>query len=196
VEFRLAVELGSMPLAFLKAVEETVRETLHQGLYGWQVTDCTVTMTHSGYWARQSHAHGTFDRSMSSTAADFRQLTPLVLMSALKQAGTGVHEPMHRFHLEVPADTFGPVLPVLARLRAVPKAPAMRGSSCVLEGEIPAARVHELQQQLPALTRGEGVLDCAFDRYQPVPGTIPTRPRSDHNPLNREEYLLHVVRRV
>ena len=72
----------------------------------------------------------------------------------------------------------------------------MRGSSYLLEGEIPAARVHELQQQLPALTRGEGVLECAFDHYQPVRGTIPTRPRTDHNPLNRKEYLLHVVRRV
>ena len=42
VEFRLEVELGSMPFAFFKAVEDTVRETLQQGLYGWQVTDCTV----------------------------------------------------------------------------------------------------------------------------------------------------------
>jgi ribosomal protection tetracycline resistance protein len=72
----------------------------------------------------------------------------------------------------------------------------MRGSSCLLEGEIPAARVRELQQQLPALTRGEGVLECAFDRCQPVQGTPPTRPRSDHDPFDREEYLLHVVRRV
>ena len=156
----------------------------------------TDSLAHSGYWARQSHAHGTFDRSMSSTAGDFRNLTPLVLMSALKQAGTRVYEPMHRFHLDVPADTFGRVLPVLARLRAVPQIPAMRGPSYMLEGEIPAARVHELQQQLPALTRGEGVLECAFDHYQPVRGTIPTRPRTDHNPLNRKEYLLHVVRRV
>jgi ribosomal protection tetracycline resistance protein len=66
----------------------------------------------------------------------------------------------------------------------------------VLEGVIPAARVHELQQQLPALTRGEGVLEYAFDSYQPVSGAPPTRPRTDHNPLNRKEYLLHVVRRV
>jgi ribosomal protection tetracycline resistance protein len=133
---------------------------------------------------------------MSSTGWDFRKVTPLVLMSALKQAGTSVYEPMHRFHLEIPADTFGPILPVLGRLRAVPRRPAMRGSSCTLEGEIPAAQVHELEQQLPALTRGEGVLECAFDHYQPVSGTIPSRPRSDHNPLNRKEYLLHVMRRV
>lgn len=56
--------------------------------------------------------------------------------------------------------------------------------------------MHELNQQLPALARGEGVLECAFDCYQPVRGTIPTRPRPDHDPLNRKEYLLRVARRV
>jgi ribosomal protection tetracycline resistance protein len=191
VEFRLEAKLESIPLfvykaveEFRKAIEETVQETLQQGIYGWQVTDCTVTMTQSGYV------------SPASTARDFRLLTPLVLMSALKQAGTIVCEPMHRFRLEIPADTFGRIVPVLAQLRAVPQTPALRGSSCLLEGQIPAARVHELQQQLPALTRGEGLLESAFDHYEPVRGTIPTRPRTDHNPLNRKEYLLHVVRRV
>jgi ribosomal protection tetracycline resistance protein len=193
VEFRLAVELGSMPFSFFKAVEDTVTEAMAQGVHGWQVTDCLVTMTHSGYWARQSHSHGTFDKSMSSTAGDFRNLTPLVLMDALRQAGVQVYEPIHRFTLEVPADTLGSVLPALARLRAVAEASARPGT---VEGQIPAARVHQLQQQLPSLTRGEGVLESTFDSYQPVRGTIPSRPRTDHNPLNRKEYLLNVVRRV
>jgi ribosomal protection tetracycline resistance protein len=196
VRFRLEVELGSMPFAFFKAVEETVTETLRQGMHGWQVTDCVVTMTHSGYWPRQSHAHAHFDKSMSSTAGDFRNLTPLVLMDALKQAGTGVYEPVHRFHLEIPADTYGPVLPALARLRAVPGAPVMRGSLCLLDGQIPAAQVRALEEQLPALTRGEGVLEATFGHYRPVRGDVPERPRTDHNPLNREEYLLRVARRV
>jgi ribosomal protection tetracycline resistance protein len=196
-QFRLATEvLGTMPLAFFTAVEDTVLETLRQGLYGWQVEDCIVTMTHTGYAPRQSHAHQGFDKSMSSTGADFRHLTPLVLMSALQLAGTRVYEPMHRFRLEFPADAFGATAPVLARLRAVPDTQEMRGASYVLEGEIPAARVHELRQQLAALTRGEGVLESAFARYEPVSGTVPTRPRTDHNPLNRKEYLLHVTRRV
>ncbi len=74
----------------------------------------------------------------------------------------------------------------------------MRVSSSVLEGEIPAARVHELQQQLPVLTHGEGVLETDFDvcRYRPVGGAPPTRPRTDHNPLNRKEYLMRLARRV
>ncbi|MBA2715010.1 MAG: GTP-binding protein, partial [Rubrobacteraceae bacterium] len=87
---------------------------------------------------------------------------------------------------------------VLARLRAFVQTQEMRGSSYVLEGEVPAARVHELQQHLPALTRGEGVLECDFavDRYQRVGGEVPTRPRTDNNPLDRKEYLLHVTRRL
>jgi ribosomal protection tetracycline resistance protein len=196
ITFRLGIELGSLPMAFIKAVEETVTATLRQGLHGWQVTDCTVTLVRSGYWAKQSRAHGTFDKSMSSTAGDFRNLTPLVLMAALRDAGTQVYEPMHRFHLDVPADTLGAVLPVLIRTGAVPLTQSVRGSSCLLAGDVPAARVHELQRQLPSLTRGEGMLDAAFDHHQPVRGTVPTRSRSDHNPLNRKEYLLHVVRRV
>ena len=197
VDFRLETHvLGTMPIAFFRAVEVTVRETLRQGLHGWEVTDCTVAMTHSGYLPRQSHAHQRFDKSMSSTGADFRGLTPLVLMSALKQAGTAVCEPIYRFYLEAPADTLGTTLPVLTRLRAVLQTQAMRGSLVTLEGEVPAARMHELQQQLRVVTRGEGMLECVFDHYEPVRGAIPTRPRSDHNPLNRKEYLLRFTRRA
>ncbi|TCO28457.1 ribosomal protection tetracycline resistance protein [Kribbella steppae] len=196
VTFELEVELGSMPYAFIKAVEETVRETLEQGVHGWQIPDARVVMTHSGYSARQSHAHAVFDKSMSSTAGDFRFLTPLVLITALQQAGTTVHEPMHRFQLEIPTDTTRAVLAALARLRAIPQVPALAAETSTLEGEIPAAAVYQLEQQLPALTRGEGVLESAFERYQPVTGPIPERPRTDHDPLNRREYLLHVQRRV
>lgn len=197
VGFRLEVELGSMPYAFFKAVEDTVRDTLGQGLHGWQVTDCTVTMTHCGYWPRQSHSHQGFDKSMSSTGADFRGLTPLVLVEALRRAGTQVHEPMHRFRVEAPADTLGALLPVLAALRAVPQTTETRGDTCGLEGVVPADRVHELEQRLPGLTRGEGELESAFEHYAPVThGTLPCRPRTDSNPLNRREYLLNVTRRV
>src|SRR5215467_1375973 len=156
--FRLEIELGALPFSFLKAVRETVDEALRQGIYGWQVTDITVTMTHSGYYPRQSHAHGHFDKSMSSTAGDFRNLTPLVLMDALSQAGTIVCEPIHQFGLEIPADTLGQVLPVLARLRAVPLEQVTRGTLCIVAGDLPAAAVGRMQQVLPSLTRGEGTL--------------------------------------
>ncbi|MET7485301.1 translation factor GTPase family protein [Streptomyces sp. NPDC005538] len=197
VRFALDVELGAMPYAFFKAVEDTVRETLGQGLHGWRVTDCVVTMTHSGYSPRQSHAHQGFDKSMSSTGADFRGLTPLVLVEALRRAESQVYEPMHRFRVEAPADTLGALLPVFAALRAVPQTTETHGSRCVLAGMVPAAQVHGLERQLPGLTRGEGEWESVFDHYAPVAhGAVPERARTDHNPLNRKEYLLNVARRV
>ncbi|MFC3448762.1 GTP-binding protein [Amycolatopsis speibonae] len=196
ISFRLEVELGSMPYSFVKAVEDTVKETLREGVHGWEVLDCVVTMTRSGYYARQSHAHGTFDKSMSSTAGDFRALTPLVLMAALREAGTTVHEPMHRFTLQAPADTLGPVTALLAHARAVPNATLTNGGTAELDGEIPAAKIHEVHQLLPSATRGEGALETAFHGYRPVRGAPPSRSRTDHNPLDRKEYLLRVLRRV
>ncbi|MET9707403.1 translation factor GTPase family protein [Streptomyces griseus] len=184
VEFRRAVELGSMPPALMRAVEETARATLARGMRGWEVTDCVVTQTHSGY------------DSVSSTAGDFRGLTPLVLTDALRRAGTRVYEPMHRFRLEAPADLLGALLPVLARLRAEPGPPGTHGRLSTVEGEIPAAGVHELQRLLPGATRGEGVLESSFAGHRPVTGPAPERPRTGHDPLHREEYLLRTVRRV
>jgi ribosomal protection tetracycline resistance protein len=196
VRFEIGVELGSMPYAFFVAVEETVRRTLTQGLRGWPVRDCVVTVTFNHYWARQSTAHGGFDKSMSTTAGDFRDLTPLVLMDALRRAGTVVLEPMHRFWLDLPADALGATLNTLARLRAIPRAPTAHGPSYQIDGLVPAASVHELGQRLPTLTGGEGAMESTFDSYQPVTGAPPTRPRTDHNPLDRKEYLLRVVRRT
>jgi ribosomal protection tetracycline resistance protein len=184
VSYSLAVEYGAMPAAFFNALEETVRETLREGLHGWQVSDCAVTVTHAQY------------RSPVTVAADFRNLAPLVLMTALRRAGTVVREPTHAFHLEVPADTLGRVLPVLARLRGITRTTTVTADQAVLEGSVPAASLHGLQRELPGLTGGHGALESTFDSYQPVSGPMPSRARTDHNPLNRKEYLLHVVRRT
>ena len=191
VELRLEMELVSIPLHVYKAVErfrdameEYIIVTLLHGLHGWEVTDCVVTMTRSGYAAP------------STGARDFRLLTPLVLMSALAQARTAVCEPIYRFQLDGPSDTLGAVLGALSRFEAMPDSPALGAGSFTLEGNVPAARVHALHQQIPALTRGEGTLEWELDCYRPVAGTPPTRRRTTPNPLNRAEYLLHLARRA
>ena len=178
-----------MPYAFMRAVEDTVHAAMTQGLHGWPVLDARVTMTHSGYWPRQSHMHGTFDKSMSSTAGDFRLLTPLILTTALRRAGTTVCEPVHEFSLRVPAAAYGAVLPVLTHVRAVPTRTDADGEYYSVHGTIPADRVHELQQRLPGVTGGEGVLESAFDHYEPVIGLAPERAYVGPDPRDREAYL-------
>jgi ribosomal protection tetracycline resistance protein len=198
IGFRLEVGHQSVPLyiyknvdSFAAAMEQYITGTLRQGLYGWQVTDCVVSLVRSQYSVPDGPPS---TRGPLSSPQDFRKLTPLVVMAALRRAGTAVCEPVHRFRLDTPADTLNALLPVLAKLHAVSEVTATKDTWCTLEGDIPVARLHELRQQIPPLTRGDGVLESAFERYQPVRGPAPTRPRTDDNPLNREEYLHRVTR--
>ncbi len=181
--FGLSVELGALPLAFHKAIEESVRDTLRQGLRGWEVLDCAVTLTHTAYF------------SPVSAAGDFRRMTPLVVMAALEQAGTRVHEPVDRFELEVPITAVSAVLLKLAELRAIPGEPVTGPSTCVLRGTIPAGHVPAFERALPGLSQGEGVFLSEFEAYRPYPGPPPERPRIGVNPLDRKDYLAHTPRR-
>jgi ribosomal protection tetracycline resistance protein len=194
VEVCLEVEPGSMPPAFFTAVEQAARDLLHQGPHGWDVPECRVVVTHSGYWARQSHAHGTFDKSMSSTAGDFRALTPLLVMESLVAAGTRVCEPVHRFTADVPEDSHGVVVSAFGRLGAVPLEVQPLGDLVAIVGDIPAASVHRARHVLPGLTRGEGVMTTELHHHSPVRGAPPTRPRTDADPTDREGYLRRVPR--
>jgi ribosomal protection tetracycline resistance protein len=196
VKFRYEIELGSLTPAFMTAIAETVPETLGQGLYGWDVTDCVVTLIHARYAPRQSHAHQGFSKAMSSTATDFRLLTPLVLADALRRAGTVVCEPVDRYALELPSDALPAVVPALARLGAPAVEEVSRPPALVLSGRIRAASVHALRAQLPLLTGGEGQLDATFAGYEPVRGAPPRRPRTDDDPFDRKEYLTRVHGRV
>jgi ribosomal protection tetracycline resistance protein len=178
IQFRLDVDPGQVPIYiyktagnFIEAMTQYVHHALQAGLSGWRVTDCIVTMNECGYYV----GDGPGKRLLSTprtTAADFRKLTPLVLTGALSQAGTIVCEPMARLSLEIPAAKMGAILSALARLGASVEPPSLRGELVVVETLLPAAQVHGLQQQLPGLTGGEGVLESNFGGYQPVRSNI------------------------
>ena len=182
IAFQLQVDPRTVPLYLYKTVEsfgqhmdEYVRRTLREGRFGWQVTDCVVTMTRCTYSVPDGPPSR---RGPLSTAADFRKLTPLVLAQALERAGTAVCEPIVRVGLEVPTTTIGDVLAVLARLGGVTQAPSLREGLSTIDAVMPVARVQELQRRLPGLTAGEGVLETEFVGYEPVSGRPPTRRRT------------------
>ena len=195
VSLRLAVDSRAAPLYLYKTLESFrahmdryVRETLREGLFGWEVTDCSVTMTRCDYSVPDGPPS---KRGPLSTSSDYRKLTPLVLMQALDRARTVVCEPTLHVSLEIPADTLGGVLAALGRLGAAIDAPSVRGDRACVETVLSTERARDLQRQLSNLTRGEGVLEAGFAGYEPVAGTAPARPRTTPNPLNLAEYLAH-----
>ena len=179
VQFRLEVDPRTVPLfiyktkdRFVEAMTQYIGRPLQEGLFGWRVSDCVVTMTECGYYVGDGPTKPV-SPTPRTTAADFRKLTPLVLMRALERARTMVCEPIVRVEVEIPVDAVGAVLAVMSRLGGVVGAPSVRGTLCVIDGRLPASRAQDLRRQLPGLTGGEGVAEASFDGYQPVRGTPP-----------------------
>jgi ribosomal protection tetracycline resistance protein len=173
---RASSVLGTMPDAFFTAVEESVIEALHEGVHGWSVTDCLVTLTHTGFWPRQSHSHASFDKSMSSTAGDFRTMAPLALIAALEQAGTTVYEPINHFELEIPAATLATVMQSLVDAEAkLDRLPEATQDVVQLQGFIPARRTFAFERKILDLAGGEGAFVTSPGGYQPTQGKTPSR---------------------
>jgi ribosomal protection tetracycline resistance protein len=168
-----------MPLFLFKSVEgfsakieKHVRRELAHGRYGWEVTDAVVTLVEVAY----STADGPPSRrGPTSTSYDYRKVTPVVARRALDRARTVVCEPVLRVSLEVPTETTAALQRLLGRWGAELADQTARGDFATLEARLPAARLHELQRQLPDLTGGEGVLESRFDGYEPVHGRAPSR---------------------
>jgi ribosomal protection tetracycline resistance protein len=184
VSFGLDVPIEQVPIhvfrtgeAFRDALGQAVRQALAEGLYGWRVTDVRVDVPRTGFV------------SPATTAGDFRKLVPLVLAEALRAAGTVVCEPIHRFALDGPAGTLGPMLGALGRFGAIPETYDVRGASYAIDGLMPAARLRDLESALPGLSHGEGVLETTFDGYRPVPPPFPRRPRAEAAPAARRTPL-------
>ncbi|WP_449433863.1 GTP-binding protein [Pseudomonas putida] len=171
------VHAGLMPTSFYKAIEESLFDALREGLHGWPVRDCEVALT------EVAHA------SPCTTAADFRQLTPLVLAAALERAGTQVCEPRSAFSIKLPAASSGAVHCLLAKAGATLSATHLQGDSACIRGTLVTTRLYQLQHDLPNATSGRGFMDSTPAAYAAVAGPPPCRERTLPNPFDRLDYL-------
>jgi ribosomal protection tetracycline resistance protein len=169
--------------AFVLHMDGYVREALAEGPSGWQVTDCRVTIVDAGYY------------STGTTAGDFRRLTQLVVAEALERAGTWVCEPLADLALELPASTALGVLAALGRLGGRVRGQFTANGLSRVNAVLPMANVRSMQQQLPGLSMGEGILEVRPDGYQPIGDSPPKRPRSNPSPLDREAWLASLAKR-
>jgi ribosomal protection tetracycline resistance protein len=190
IDYRHEVEPRLIPLylfrtpeMFATQMEAYVREALTEGLAGWQVTDCRVTMTDCGY------------ASPSTSPADFRRLTQLVLMTALERGGTWVCEPLSDVTLEVPSPTAPGVVTALGRLGGRVRGQFSANGLSTIDAVLPVACVRSMQNQLPGLSMGEGSLETHFGGYQPIGSDPPRRSRTSPSPLDRDAWLASLAKR-
>ena len=185
VTFRLDVDVKLVPIQIFNTVAQfeaqmarMVVDALEEGVFGWRLTDCVVTMFESGY------------RRSGSTTSDFRRLTPLVLADAIREAGVVVCEPMTSVRVDAPAESGRGIAGVIVSAGGRILGQHSEADRTTIVALVQAGRVHEVQNRIPGLTGGEGVLEATFAGYHPVSADPPPkRRRSMPNPFSRTQYL-------
>jgi ribosomal protection tetracycline resistance protein len=170
MQYLMGVERGYLIPSFHVAIEETLAAVVGEGLFGWRVTDCRVTLVHGRYHAP------------TPSAGEYRRLTALAFRRALRQAGTTVCAPVSRFELEVPADALTSALSRLVAAGATPEVDQLGINRCRVTGTMPADQVDEFEQRLPGLSSGLGVFFSEPAGYRPVVGAPPSRAGRDVSP--------------
>jgi ribosomal protection tetracycline resistance protein len=185
--FSLEVDERSLPLyvyksesRFIDHMTQYIRRALGRGLFGWEITDCAVTLLNCDYYIGDgpTKPHVPMART---TSADFRYLTPVVLSQAVARAGTRVCEPIVRLRVESPSESMGDLLHAIGHLAGSIEETRVQGDLSTVEARMPADRLRAFQKKLPGLSGGEGNFESVFDGYQPVVGNPPKRTSNTWN---------------
>ncbi|HEX2626894.1 MAG TPA: translation factor GTPase family protein [Candidatus Limnocylindrales bacterium] len=163
VSFGLDVDVKLVPLQIFNTVPQfeaqmarMVADALEEGVHGWRVTDCVVTMFDSGY------------RRTGSTMSDFKKLTALVLGRALRDAGVVVCEPMSSLRIDAPVESGKGITGVILNAGGRILGQHSSASRTTIVAFVQAGRVHEVQNRIPGLTGGEGIVETQFAGFHPV----------------------------
>ncbi|WP_106767107.1 elongation factor G [Paenibacillus faecalis] len=183
-EYEILTEKGALPQAFYNAIEESIKLTLEQGLYGWEVKGIKVTLYEVNYI------------SPISTAADFRNLTPIVLMHALHKAETNIFEPINYFNLYTTSKNLDKIVSFLIKSRAQILYHASKNLNVHLKGTVPVSEINKINKKIKNLAEGEGNFISEPFSFREIinKNELPIKKRSGFNPLDRSEYLLSLTK--
>ena len=164
---------------YQRHVETAVKETLAQGLYGWEVTDLKVTL--SGGEHHTVHTH----------PLDFFLCTPIAVMKGLKNCGTRLLEPYQKLVVSVPEEFSGKIIGDIIAMRGVCENQTIADGRFLLEATVPAAESLDYSAVLLHKTAGKGTLRARFCGYRPCPeGFTAETKRRGVNPLDRDKWIL------
>ncbi len=179
------VNTGVLKQMFQNGVKEGVMGCITQGLHGWELTDIKITLISFEF------------NSVSSTPKDYRDLSPLVLFEALKQAGTRLLWPVSEYSLTTPTTMMGRAISDMQRMKATVNEPVIEGERCIFTGTVPVDLCHNYELAVHEYTSGLGHFESKVIGYEDAPEEIyKERPRFKVDPANRGEYLLGKLRTI
>ncbi len=185
IVYESEVTAGFLPKSFLNAIEEAVYDTCKHGLYGWELTDMKVSLINTEY------------SSVDSTPADFRNVTPMVLMEAIDNAKTRLLEPINEFELRVPEYAISKSMFDLKMMGAEFEGTISVGDECMLSGLVPVETSKNYQIKIASYTEGKGIFISKFSGYKDtIFDENKICKRNTINPLNKKEYVMHKLNAI
>ena len=172
IRFESLCHVDELALNWQRLIETHVFEKTHKGvLTGAPLTDVVVQLLHG-----RSHLKHT-------EGGDFRESTYRAIRNALMYAKGVLLEPICRFTLRAPADSYGRVMGDLARMHAETEPPVMDGDRFTVAGEAPVAVFSRYNDDYLAATHGRGQLQYRLDHYAPCRDADAIVEAAHYNPL-------------
>jgi len=172
IRFESLCHVDELALNWQRLIETHVYEKAHKGiLTGAPLTDVVVQLLHGR--AHLKHTEG----------GDFRQSTYRAIRNALIYARNILLEPVCRFTLRAPADSYGKVMGDLARMHAETDAPQAEGERFTVTGEATVAEFSLYNDAFLAATHGRGQLQYRLDHYAPCRDAEAVVAAAHYNPL-------------
>ena len=172
IRFESLCHVDELALNWQRLIETHVFEKAHKGvLTGAPLTDVVVQLLHGR--AHLKHTEG----------GDFRQSTYRAIRNALMYAESVLLEPICRFTLRAPSDSYGRVMGDLARMHAQTDAPQTDGERFTVTGEAAVSAFALYNDDFLAATHGRGQLQYRLDHYAPCRDAEAVIEAANYNPL-------------
>ncbi len=178
IKIKSDVRNGNVSIGMWNGIYDGIYSALRQGLKGWAVTDIIITITRVKFIA-------------SSTAADFRDMTPMVVLEALDRAGTKLLWPLLHFNLKIPEIHYGKAVSDLLKMKAVFSDPDLSDEVVTIIGSIPVETSRNYVLELADYSCGKGMMATSFFCYSTAHGAIKKeRKKIFPDPLDKTLYFM------
>jgi elongation factor G len=149
---------GVLPKQFVAPIEQGIRESLENGvLAGYQMMDFSAALVGATY------------NEESSSEMAYKIASGNAFREAARNAEPQLLEPIFKIEVATPDEFMGGVIGDLNSRRGKVLSMVARGTSQVVDAELPLATMFGYATDLRSLTQGRGTFTMEFHQYAPVP---------------------------
>ena len=161
MEFVDKVVGGAIPRQYIPAVENGIREAMHEGvLAGYPTVGIQVVLFDGSY------------HPVDSSEMAFKVAGSMAFKKAAVEAKPVLLEPIMHVEITVPEENVGDIMGDLNGRRGRMLGVDAEGKTQTVKAEIPMAEMLKYSADLNSMTSGAGVFTMEFARYEEVPAHL------------------------